>query len=121
MSTGPHLSDERTILVKLLREYHDPVTIEQALELLNTEKATNLTFRQINSLLANMSREDNYPIRRVGRGVYQYHSQAQGRQDIIKVIENSIAPKPPVEVIAEDSNLIVVKYKGKMWIGKPSV
>ena len=110
-------TQEKAAIIRLMREYHDPLTAQGVYQLLTSEMATPMTEKAVSSMLGALVR-DGSPIVRLSRGLYQYHSAAQekvtgGYPSTAEVI------KPEIKVLAEDTDLLVLRYKGRIWIAKP--
>lgn len=119
--TFRYFNQERTAIIRIMREYHDPMTPADVLALLKDTMNTNIEHNQMQALLGNMVKGGS-PVRRVSRGVYQYHSELQDK--MMATEKPAIQPlplvRPPVEIVAEGVDLLVIKYKGIVWIAKPS-
>ena len=111
-------TQEKAAIIRLMREYHDPLTAQGVYQLLTSEMATTMTEKTVSSMLSALVR-DGSPIVRLSRGLYQYHSTAQ--ENVLKIERDMSVPPPlpEIKVLAEDTDLLVLRYKGRIWIAKP--
>lgn len=122
MSSGPsrtNRKNERIIVTRFAKEWGDPFTIDIVREWLRTENVTDMSEGAVNQLVASMVNE-GFPIRRVSRGVYQYHENGSAIKD--ETFFNNTLPAPvdpPIQLVAERPNILVIRYKGKIWIAEP--
>lgn len=113
----------KTGLVKVLREWHDPISIQEIYDLCQEDlELSHYTKTQVASALANMMNDGTWPLKRITRGIYQYQSEfSVARSDFFKPVEleraAKVMPMPPsIKILAEVGDMLVLKYDNRVWI-----